>query len=386
MALAGQVRARASVLPLPPRPRVGCDGLPVGSPPSALPLRPMPSGDSVVPASLGPESTVLVTGGAGFIGSHLVEALVDRVARVVVLDDLSTGNRAHFDGDWADERVELVEGSTLDAQLVERLVGDADVVFHLASAVGVQLVVSNPLDSLLKNTRGTDNVMSAAARHGKRLLFTSTSEVYGKNSSGALNEDSDRVLGSPFKARWCYETSKAFGECLAHSYHREQGAAMTVVRLFNTVGPRQTGRYGMVVPTFVRQALAGQPITVFGDGSQRRCFCHVSDVVQAMVGLMERDDAYGDAFNIGSTEEVSIRELAERVRDATGASSEIVFVPYDEAYEEGFEDVPTRIPDIGKLDRLLGWRPTKDLSHILAEVVEHRRAQSGLEDHVAQPA
>src|SRR4051794_2760415 len=193
-----------------------------------------------------PSSKVLVTGGAGFIGSHLVEALASRVARVVVVDDLTTGRRENLAG--FESGIDLVEGSTTDAKLIDRLVGEADICFHLASAVGVQLVVSNPLDSLLKNVRGTDNVMSAAARHGTRVLFTSTSEVYGKNSSGALGEDADRLIGSPFKARWCYETSKAFGECLAHSYHRDSGAAMTVVRLFNTVGPRQTGRYGMVVP------------------------------------------------------------------------------------------------------------------------------------------
>jgi UDP-glucose 4-epimerase len=337
----------------------------------------MPSEDSLATARLGPESTVLVTGGAGFIGSHLVEALVDRVARVIVLDDLSTGNRANFDGDWAEDRIELVVGSTIDEGLVERLVADADVVFHLASAVGVQLVVSNPLDSLLKNTRGTDNVMSAVARHGKHLLFTSTSEVYGKNSSGALNEESDRVLGSPFKARWCYETSKAFGECLAHSYHREQGAAMTVVRLFNTVGPRQTGRYGMVVPTFVRQALEGRPITVYGDGSQTRCFAHVYDTVRGILQLMDTLESVGGVFNIGSTTEIPIVELARRVIDHTESESEINFVPYDEAYDQGFEELGRRKPDTSALRELTGWTAELTVDDAIRDVVAFERARGG---------
>jgi UDP-glucose 4-epimerase len=337
----------------------------------------MPPAESHATPRLGPDTSVLVTGGAGFIGSHLVQALVDRVARVVVLDDLSTGTRANFDGDWADERVELVVGSTIDDELVERLVADADVVFHLASAVGVQLVVSNPLDSLLKNTRGTDNVMSAAARHGKRLLFTSTSEVYGKNSSGALNEESDRVLGSPFKARWCYETSKAFGECLAHSYHREQGAAMTVVRLFNTVGPRQTGRYGMVVPTFVRQALEGQPLTVYGDGSQTRCFAHVYDTVRGILALMDTPESIGGVFNVGSGTEMPIVELARRVIDHTESESEIAFVPYDDAYDQGFEELGRRKPDTTALRELTGWAPELTADDAIRDVVAFERAGGG---------
>src|SRR3954471_232907 len=320
---------------------------------------------------------VLVTGGAGFIGSHLVEALLDRVGRIVVLDSLTTGSRANFDPEWLQDRVELIEGSTTDAELVDRLVGEADLCFYLASAVGGQLVVSKPLDSLLKNTRGTDNVMSAAARHGKRLLFTSTSEVYGKNSSGALNEDSDRVLGSPFKARWCYETSKAFGECLAHSYHREQGAAMTVVRLFNTVGPRQTGRYGMVVPTFVRQALARQPITVYGDGSQTRCFAHVYDTVRGILALMDTPDSIGGVFNVGSGTEMPIVELARRVIDHTESESEISFVPYDEAYDQGFEELGRRKPDTTALRELTGWTPELTVDDAIRDVVAFQRAGGG---------
>src|SRR3954454_23292977 len=343
----------------------------------------MPSEKPHVTTRLTPDSTVLVTGGAGFIGSHLVEALVGRVARVVVLDDLSTGDRANFDGDWAGDRVELVVGSTIDAELVEGLVADADVVFHLASAVGVQLVVSNPLDSLLKNTRGADNVMSAVARHDKRLLFTSTSEVYGKNSSGALNEDSDRVLGSPFKARWCYETSKAFGECLAHSYHREQGAAMTVVRLFNTVGPRQTGRYGMVVPTFVRQALAGEPLTVYGDGSQTRCFAHVYDTVRGILALMDTPESVGGVFNVGSGSEMPIVELARRVIDHTESESEIVFVPYDDAYDQGFEELGRRKPDTAAIRGLTGGEPRLTVDDALEDVVAYQRSHQRGDSTVA---
>jgi UDP-glucose 4-epimerase len=325
-----------------------------------------------------PNSTqnILVTGGAGFIGSHLVQTLVGRGSRVVVLDDFSTGSRENLDHEWAAD-VEVVEGSTTDLDLVERLVARTDVTFHLASAVGVQLVVSHPLDSLLKNVRGTDNVMGATARHGKRLLFTSTSEVYGKNSSGALDEEADRLLGSPFKARWCYETSKAFGECLAHSYHRQQGAETTVVRLFNTVGPRQTGRYGMVVPTFVRQALEGQPITVYGDGSQTRCFAHVFDSVRAILSLIDNDGSIGNVFNIGSSTEIPIVELARRVIDHTGSDSEIEFVAYEDAYDQGFEELGRRKPDTTAIRELTGWEPSLTVDDAIRDVISHEQQRQG---------
>jgi UDP-glucose 4-epimerase len=320
--------------------------------------------------------SILVTGGAGFIGSHLVERLVGRGSRVVVLDDFTTGNRENLEHDWA-EGVDVVEGSTTDGELVDRLVADTDITFHLASAVGVQLVVSNPLDSLLKNVRGTDNVMSATARHGKRLLFTSTSEVYGKNSSGALDEEADRLLGSPFKARWVYETSKAFGECLAHSYHREQGSETTVVRLFNTVGPRQTGRYGMVVPTFVRQALEGKPLTVYGDGSQTRCFAHVFDSVRAILGLIDHPGSVGNVFNIGSSTEIPIVELARRVIDHTGSDSQIEFVAYEDAYDRGFEELGRRKPDTTAIRNLTGWEPTLTVDDAIRDVIAHEQARQG---------
>jgi UDP-glucose 4-epimerase len=320
---------------------------------------------------------ILVTGGAGFVGSHLVDALVAEGRSVVVLDDLSTGRPENLERALRHDNLELVEGSTLDASTIDRLVAEVDVVFHLASAVGVQLVVSNPLDSLLKNVRGTDNVMSAVARHGKRLLFTSTSEVYGKNSSGALDEEADRLIGSPFKARWCYETSKAFGECLAHSYHRDRGARMTVVRLFNTVGPRQTGRYGMVVPTFVRQALTGAPLTVYGDGSQTRCFAHVFDTIRGILALMGTEASIGSVYNIGSSTEIPIIELARRVIDHTGSDSEIEFVAYEDAYEEGFEELGRRKPDTTAIRELTGWVPELTVDDAIGDVVAYERQRQG---------
>jgi UDP-glucose 4-epimerase len=335
----------------------------------------MSSADSRAVSRLDSDSRVLVTGGAGFIGSHLVEAMAPRVARIVVLDNLTTGDAANLDG--VSDDVELVEGSTTDAELVDRLMAQTDVCFHLASAVGVQLVVSHPLDALLSNVRGSDNVMGAAARHGARLLFTSTSEVYGKNSSGALDEDADRLIGSPFKARWVYETSKAFGECLAHSYHRDRGAAMTVVRLFNTVGPRQTGRYGMVVPSFVRQALDGSPLTVYGDGSQTRCFAHVDDTVRGIIDLMSTPRSIGGVYNIGSATEVPIVELARRVIEHTRSDSEICFVPYEHAYEDGFEELGRRKPDTTAIRELTGWRSQLTVDDAIRDVIAYERQRRG---------
>jgi UDP-glucose 4-epimerase len=320
-------------------------------------------------------SRVLVTGGAGFIGSHLVDALVHRGDRVVVLDDLTTGVASNLDG--VAEEIELVEGSTTDAELVERLVAEAETCFHLASAVGVQLVVSNPLQSLLSNVRGADNVLGAAARHDIRLLFTSTSEIYGKNSSGSLDEEADRLIGSPFKARWCYETSKAFGECLAHSYCRDRGAAMSVVRLFNTVGPRQTGRYGMVVPSFVRQALDGQPLTVYGDGSQTRCFAHVRDTVRGILGVVDAPGSVGGVYNIGTSTEIPIIELARRVIEHTASDSQIDFVPYEDAYEDGFEELGRRKPDTTAIRELTGWRPELTVDDAIKDVVTFERQRQG---------
>jgi len=313
----------------------------------------------------------LVTGGAGFIGSHLVDALVARGDSVTVLDDLSTGRRANLDLASRSGRVEFVEGSTSNEDLVEELMAQVDVCFHLASAVGVQLIVDRAYESLLKNVRGYDNVFHAATRHGVRLLFTSTSEIYGKNSEGALNEASDRLLGPPQTARWSYATAKSFGETLAFGLCEDAGAEMIVVRLFNTTGPRQTGAYGMVLPTFVRQALDGRNLTVYGDGVQTRCFAHVSDTVRALLLLIDRDAAIGEVFNIGAGIEMPIIELARRVIEQTGSDSEIELVPFEDAYGDGFEELGRRKPDTTALSELTGWRPELSVEDAIADVISY---------------
>jgi UDP-glucose 4-epimerase len=318
----------------------------------------------------------LVTGGAGFIGSHLVEALAARGDRVVVLDNLSTGDRRNIEHLLASDSAELVEGSVLDAELVDECMRSADFCFHLASAVGVHLIVSDPLESLLSNVRGTDNVMAAAARHGRRILFTSTSEIYGKNSEGALTETSDRVLGSPFVARWSYAIAKSFGEALAHSYSRSADREFIVARLFNTVGPRQKGAYGMVVPRFVKQALAGNDLTVFGNGTQSRCFLHVHDTVRALLLLAENDEAVGRPFNIGSNTEVPIIELAAEVIDRTNSNSRVRLIPYQDAYGEGFEELGRRKPDTAQLQELTGWTPSRSLGETLDDVIAFERGEA----------
>jgi UDP-glucose 4-epimerase len=318
----------------------------------------------------------LVTGGAGFIGSHLVEAITGRGDQVLVLDDLSTGDQRNIEHLVNSGSVELRVGSILDAELVDECFASVDACFHLASAVGVQLVVSRPLDTLICNVRGTDNVISAAVRHGRRLLFTSTSEIYGKNSSGALDELSDRILGSPFKARWGYSTAKAFGEALAHGYSRELGAEIVVARLFNTVGPRQKGAYGMVLPRFVQQALAGDDLTVYGTGTQSRCFVHVADTVHALSLLIESDEAIGDVFNVGSSTEVPIIELAAKVIERTGSSSRVRLIPYESAYGEGFEELGRRKPDTTKLEELTSWQTSRTLDETIDDVIAYARSES----------
>ena len=316
----------------------------------------------------------LITGGAGFIGSHVADLLIGRGDEITVLDDLSTGslrNVAHLDGE---PRFRLVEGTILDDALVEHLVEGSDVVVHLAAAVGVQLIIQRPLESLLTNIRGTEIVLQAAAAAGRPVLIASTSEIYGKNASGPLHEDADRILGSPFKARWSYSTGKSVDEILAHAYWRDRGVPTIVARLFNCVGPRQTGAFGMVVPRLVRQAIAGKNLTVFGDGEQRRCFCHVFDTVKALVALLDHRDAVGDVFNVGAPYETSINDLARAIVEAVGSSSRTVHVPYDVAYEEGFEDMERRVPDVSKIQALTGWRPTLGLDRIVADVVRSERA------------
>ena len=317
----------------------------------------------------------LITGGAGFIGSHLVDLLLERGDEVVVLDDFSTGNRRNVAHHAGSPSFELVEGSTLDEPTVDQLMASADSCLHLASAVGVQLVVSRPLDCLMRNVRGTDVVFTAAARHGVRLLYTSTSEVYGKNSHGALAEDSDRILGSPFKSRWAYAIAKSFGESMAHGMHRDTGAEVATVRLFNCVGPRQTGQYGMVLPRFVGQAVGARAITVYGTGEQTRCFAHVEDVVQAILLVHESEAALGKVFNVGAETPISITELARRVVARTGGRGEVTFVPYEDAYDDGFEELGRRQPDTTLLRELTGWRPERTIDDAIDDVVAYEQGR-----------
>jgi nucleoside-diphosphate-sugar epimerase len=318
----------------------------------------------------------LITGGAGFIGSHLSDELLGRGDRVHVLDDLSTGamdNIRHLK-----ERLgfEYTVETAANVPLVAELVDSADVVYHLAAAVGVQLIVESPVRTIETNVHCTEVVLEQASKKKKPVFIASTSEVYGKSHDIPYREDGDLTLGATLRGRWSYACSKAIDEFLAIAYWKERKLPTVIGRLFNTVGPRQTGRYGMVVPRFVRQALAGQPITVYGDGTQRRCFCHVEDVVRAIVDLMRREDVYGEVFNIGADEEITILDLARKVKEATGSASEITRVAYDEAYEEGFEDMARRMPDITKIREALGWEPTKSLEEILVDVIEdHQRRE-----------
>jgi UDP-glucose 4-epimerase len=318
---------------------------------------------------------VLITGGAGFIGSHLAEALVAEGKEVSVIDDLSTGSLDNLAPLRGNKQLKFTEGSVQDEAAVSRLVAEADFVYHLAAAVGVELVVRQPIRTLEDNVRGTENVLVAANRRGAGVLLTSTSEVYGKSEKAQFREDDDLLIGPPTFARWGYACSKLLDEFLAMAYWREKQLPVHVVRLFNTVGPRQTGRYGMVVPRFVQAAVGGGPIAIYGDGKQSRCFCHVSDVVRALVALPRYPEAVGQIYNIGSTEEVTILELAQRVKRFTKSHSELQFIPYDEAYAKDFEDMRRRVPSIEKVKQLTGWQPTKSLDEIIRQTVEHARSQ-----------
>jgi len=320
-------------------------------------------------------TSYLITGGAGFIGSHLVEALLGRGSRVVVLDDLSTGRMVNLDGVGSHPDFRFEQGSVLDDVLVDELVNECDVVVHLAAAVGVHRILDKPLESFLINVEGTEFVLAAAKRHKRRCLLASTSEIYGMNSSGPLSEDSDRHLGPPTVTRWSYSTAKAVDEILAFLYHREYGLPTTVVRLFNTVGPRQSPAYGMVVPRLVRQAVAGEPLTIYGDGCQTRCFCHVLDVVDCLIRLLDDPRSIGEVFNVGSGEEVSMLELAGRIRNRTRSSSPVRMVPYEEAYKAGFADMRRRVPDTTKVRTLTGWMPTRGLNDVLDETIAEALAE-----------
>jgi UDP-glucose 4-epimerase len=315
----------------------------------------------------------LITGGAGFVGSHLCDELLGRGHQVHVIDELSTGsieNIRHLkDRPGFDYTLE----SAANRRIVAELVDEVDAIYDMAAAVGVQLIVDSPVRTIENNLHSTEVVLRQASRKMKPVFIASTSEVYGKSTRLPFEEDGDLWLGPTVAGRWSYACGKALNEFLALAYWKERKLPVVVGRLFNTVGPRQVGRYGMVIPKLVQQALSGEPLTVYGDGSQRRCFCHVGDTVRALADLMARDDVHGEVFNIGSNEEISILDLAARVRAAANADSEIHVIPYDEAYEPGFEDMARRIPDIRKIARVLDWRPTRDLDRIIAEVIEAQR-------------
>jgi len=319
---------------------------------------------------------IFITGAAGFIGSHLCQALLHRGHEVAGLDDLSTGRLENLSAVSGDPRFRLVQGSVLDRAAVDELADGADWVFHLAAAVGTFVIRDRTLDSMRTNLHGTENVVAASHRNQARLLLASTSEIYGKNDKIGLREDDDRVIGSPLKSRWSYSEAKAIDESLVEAYVRQRGLRATIARLFNTVGPRQTGRYGMVLPRFVLQALRGDPLTVFGTGKQVRCFCHVLDVVPALIRLVAADSACGRAVNFGSSEQVSIEELAHRVIAATGSPSTIRSVSYQEAYGSGYEDMQRRVPDCGLAWDLVGFRARRSLDEIIESVISDQAART----------
>ncbi len=315
----------------------------------------------------------LITGGAGFIGSHLAERLLDRGDHVVLLDNLSTGSMENIRHLKSSERMEYHLDSIENRQLVAELVDDADVVVHLAAAVGVRLIVESPVRTIETNVNGTQHILEAAAKKRKLVLTASTSEVYGKSTQIPFHEEADLVLGPTTKGRWSYAASKALDEFLALSYWKEKKVPVIVVRLFNTVGPRQTGRYGMVLPNFVRQALDQAPISVYGDGKQSRCFCDVRDTTQALIKLIDSERAVGEVVNIGNVEEITIEDLAHRVKQRTASSSTIEFIPYDKAYEPGFEDMMRRVPCVDKLHAITGFRPQTPLNEIIDRVASHMK-------------
>ncbi len=318
----------------------------------------------------------LVTGGAGFIGSHLADHLLERGHEVVAIDDLSTGRLAnvrHLDGN---DRFRLVVDSCANARVMGELVGACDATFHLAAAVGVKQIVDSPVRTIQTNVGLTETVLSVAAQHEKPILIASSSEVYGKSEQLPFREDDDLVLGPTTMARWSYACSKALGEFTALAYWREARLPVVITRLFNTVGPRQTGMYGMVIPRLVQQGLAGEPLTIHGDGTQTRCFVHVCDVVVALTALISSERHHGHVFNVGSTDEISIRDLAYQIREMTGCRSDTTYVPYSDAYAHGFEDMRRRVPDISKIHAAIGWAPTLAMPRILEDVIAHQRSES----------
>ena len=317
------------------------------------------------------KKNMLITGGAGFIGSFLSEELLKRGYSVCAVDNLSTGKLENIAHLRKDPDFELVTGTIMNKELMEDLVARAETVFHLAAAVGVRLIIERPVETIETNILGTEIIYKLVNKHKKKVMITSTSEIYGKNNEIPFKETADSVYGPTIKSRWSYACSKAIDEFLGFAYHHEKKLPLIIVRLFNTIGPRQTGAYGMVVPTFVQQALLGHPITVFGDGEQKRCFANVKDVVGAMAELAETPDAIGEVFNIGTTEMVSIKELALRVKKLCNSDSEIVKVPYDKAYETGFEDMFQRKPDISKIQKLIGYKPKINLEKTIEEIIDY---------------
>jgi UDP-glucose 4-epimerase len=318
----------------------------------------------------------LITGGAGFVGSHLAEELLRRGHEVFVIDDLSTGSINNIRHLKTHDRFHYTIDTCSNVQLMAELVDACDAIYHLAAAVGVKLIVESPVRTIETNIRLTEIVLSLANKKKRPTFIASTSEVYGKSDQLPFREDGDLVMGATTKGRWSYACSKAIDEFLATAYWKERRLPTVVARLFNTVGPRQTGQYGMVVPNFVRQALANAPITVYGDGKQSRCFTHVADVVRGLIGLMEREQSFGQVFNIGSNSEITIADLAKQVREICQSRSEIVNIPYEKAYEQGFEDMPRRVPDLTKIENHIGWRPQIGLQQILTDVIESfRRGQ-----------
>jgi UDP-glucose 4-epimerase len=319
---------------------------------------------------------ILVTGGAGFIGSHLSERLIDIGHSVTVIDNLSTGSVSNLGTLKNSKSFTFVEGSILDAHILRPLIDDADYVFHLAAAVGVFNIVNFPLASLLTNIRGTENILEIANLTNTPVFLTSSSEVYGKNVSDSLKESDDRILGSPVTLRWSYSEAKAIDESLAYAYFVEKKLETRIVRFFNTVGPRQLGAYGMVVPRFVKSALANEPITIYGDGNQTRCFAHVYDVIDAVIAIAFADNTIGKVINIGNNFEISINGLAQKIVAETGSKSEIVYVPYEEAYGHGFEDMERRVPNIDLINQLVSWKPKRDLTTIISDISAEMKKNS----------
>ena len=309
---------------------------------------------------------VFITGGAGFIGSHLADHYVAAGDQVTILDNFSTGSKsnvAHLDG-----KIKTVDADIRNVEFVESLTKDADLVLHMAAALGVNTILESPLESMSTNITGSEVVLNAAAKFSKRIIIASTSEIYGKNPKQPLSETDDRVVGAPQKIRWTYSDAKAIEEAMSFALHQEKKLPVTTVRLFNTVGPRQTGRYGMVVPRFVHAAIRNEPITIYGDGTQSRVFCHVADAVQAIATIAAADSTIGDVYNVGGTGEVTIKQLADQVLAVTGSQSPITYTPYSEAYPAGFEDIQRRVPDISKIKSAINWAPTKDLQQIISDI------------------